>query len=1115
MKKNFMKRSVSLVLSITILFSMMTIGLVSVSALTSEKPATLQEEPSSVGAGDGSLNIDSLCGTGLTAVGGILVNIAQATNCEEFEAVASFLNVWAFGGDPTADTLSRIEDLCNDILSEVKQIDAKLDTYTSTIISELSKQNYGYLCDAMDAKWNKVKDCESKISIALNSYFNYDDFDEKVTTSSENISYFAAVSCYKNGTPDKNGNYFTADDIAEKRSDLFNAFCSIHGGMSSNADTYKKKADILFSDRVVDEIMQQAISDLITCIESAEYADACAKVAYVAYPNLSDQYEFVHDCIDRQFMELCMVEMLYEEYLAMRGEYLEKYYPYDENNPESVAMWNSYNGDNDFNKNTRSDVKELEKLNSQAVDAMITLLNTPLTLNSTGLTLSLGEYVKPEDLTGVVLNNTSYMSKFQNYTSEKPFKGYDRDIYGKYSSNAKTTSKSMPFNKIAVPTKDGVEIYYMTSGSAKDLVQKEYVGWFKDTYIPTCDFYNLTKGTYTDGVNSYTCVTNPQDESNLFNTGSYGLYSSNPSVYLSEYYKGKTDKNIYQIFPNYTVDDDGLYTDIRAYFTALQMNKDNIAFGNSTTKLDSRNDIYENSKSPYYTVFFKNSSNVLNNTLSSSVSGTGSADIYITNEKGEKITSGSKVECGDVITVHFKKTGSDTEFESLQILRYNDASNPNKVTSTETVLERNDFDYLKYDSKTGYYSVTMNMPYSNSKIVLNTTKGHNIDVSDSLNNSTITIHSNDNVFLEGDVITFDYEGKLDHVYLQYNGESHYVGMDYSNRTGLSTGSFTMPNSNVTVNITSDSTSSIFSKDANGNYIISSYDDLSKLSDVMQSYTKNYSEGNYVLTNDIDCNGKKWSPIGTKSTQFNGTFDGQNHSINNLNQNSGLEDGNRQPLFVVLGKDAVVKNLVVTNADVFTAENPVIGSGVIAKQNNGVISNCMVEKSSVQLGNWSYLGGITGFNNGTIENCGVVDTNITRRWGGSTTGTMGGITEFNNGSVKNCYTYNCIFTNGTSENGPIIAYGEDPVNCYYYTTSSINGEYGKSKTVDEFENGQVTYLLNKSSSVDPVWYQNIDNNLTKDIYPTLVNNGSNTVYKVNLSGKTYSNYIDGISKTSTK
>ena len=274
------------------------------------------------------------------------------------------------------------------------------------------------------------------------------------------------------------------------------------------------------------------------------------------------------------------------------------------------------------------------------------------------------------------------------------------------------------------------------------------------------------------------------------------------------------------------------------------------------------------------------------------------------------------------------------------------------------------------------------------------------------------------------------------------------------------------------------------KNENGYFVINNYKDLCTMANRINSSDINYSSANYILEDDIDCtNTNMWVPV----TTFNTTFDGNGHTISNLNAEGGIADGSRHGLFATIGKSGVVKNLTVSNASVFSAESPVQGSGVIAMVNNGKIESCKVKNSSVQLGNWTGLGGISGVNNGTINNCCVIDTNLTRRWGGSSltsNKSIGGITEINNGKVTNCYTYNCKFANGNATSkGGIISSGNAPENCYYFTNSSVSTSFGTSMTKEQFASGEVTYLLNKGvTDCTQVWYQNVNNIKTKDSYP---------------------------------
>ncbi len=314
-------------------------------------------------------------------------------------------------------------------------------------------------------------------------------------------------------------------------------------------------------------------------------------------------------------------------------------------------------------------------------------------------------------------------------------------------------------------------------------------------------------------------------------------------------------------------------------------------------------------------------------------------------------------------------------------------------------------------------------------------------------------------------------------------------------------SYGVPYTNVTIAVETLEVPGALNTDAKGNYVVNDYYDLCQMADMVNSGYSKYVNGDYILKGNANCRFIEWIPIGTEDVQFNGTFDGNGYIISGLNANLGVADGSRHPMFNVLGEEAVVENVYFSEADVFSAETPVKGSGVVCKQNNGIIRDCMISDSSVQLGNWHYLGGVAGLNNGTIENCGVVNTSITRRWGASDTGAMGGITETNNGTVKNCFTYNCTFENGdASKNAPVVSSGNAPENCYFLTNSDVNKTFGTEKSMGKFENGEVTYLLNNGvTDGTQSFYQYLGGNF----YPMLFSVESlTTVYKTE-SG-TYTN-----------
>ena len=239
--------------------------------------------------------------------------------------------------------------------------------------------------------------------------------------------------------------------------------------------------------------------------------------------------------------------------------------------------------------------------------------------------------------------------------------------------------------------------------------------------------------------------------------------------------------------------------------------------------------------------------------------------------------------------------------------------------------------------------------------------------------------------------------------------------------------------------------------------------------------------NAKLMNDIEMNAVQWTPIGT-SDAYNGTFDGQGHTINNLWHNTGVADGGREGLFTLIGSNGVVTNVTLNNATIWgSSPYGLNGTGGIAVRNEGCITNTMVTNSSIQQGAYEYLGGIAGWNKGSITNCAVINSTLTRRWGGANSGTMGGITQTNSGSVTNCYTYGCMFNNGNDLNSAIVAKGTAPVNSYYYTTDNVADAAETARTKEQFASGEVAYLL-QGEQTTQVWGQNIDNGEAVQQYP---------------------------------
>ena len=119
---------------------------------------------------------------------------------------------------------------------------------------------------------------------------------------------------------------------------------------------------------------------------------------------------------------------------------------------------------------------------------------------------------------------------------------------------------------------------------------------------------------------------------------------------------------------------------------------------------------------------------------------------------------------------------------------------------------------------------------------------------------------------------------------------------------------------------------------------------------------------FRLLADLNYSGKTYTPIGTMSSRFQGTFDGHGHSINNVVINQPDQD--YQGLFAVIDDNGTVKNLVLGAGSSITGGYYV---GGIAGFCIGTITGCTVSEDVSISGN-QYVGGIAGYIVGTLSDC---------------------------------------------------------------------------------------------------------------------------------------------------
>ncbi len=170
---------------------------------------------------------------------------------------------------------------------------------------------------------------------------------------------------------------------------------------------------------------------------------------------------------------------------------------------------------------------------------------------------------------------------------------------------------------------------------------------------------------------------------------------------------------------------------------------------------------------------------------------------------------------------------------------------------------------------------------------------------------------------------------------------------------------------------------------------------------------------------VGISGNEWTPIGSESSPYSGTFDGGGHIISGLYINT---DSNYQGLFGYTGSDAEISNLGVSGS-VSVGASSTSGwrcSGIVG-YNKGTITNCY---NAACVEGYAYIGGVAGVNAGTITNC-------------YNTGSMssyyrvGGVVgqNYSYGTLTNCYNIGSV--SEVDYSGGVVGYNEGGTltNCY--------------------------------------------------------------------------------------
>ena len=233
------------------------------------------------------------------------------------------------------------------------------------------------------------------------------------------------------------------------------------------------------------------------------------------------------------------------------------------------------------------------------------------------------------------------------------------------------------------------------------------------------------------------------------------------------------------------------------------------------------------------------------------------------------------------------------------------------------------------------------------------------------------------------------------------------------------------------------------------YQISTPNDINLLRERVNSGT-NYQNKFFKLANDITFDGTEnnFTPIGTKTHSFSGTFDGCGYTVSGI-RFSSTETTQYAGFFGYLNTGGTVKNVVLSNCTFTLSQGDALGG--IVGMNHGAILNCCANSNvNIYAGsdnNSINYGGIVGTNNtgGTVIGC-ISSAKVSKQGYADDNMAFGGIAGHNlAATMKDClYTGNNVNASA-GKGGAISGKSNGTFINNYYTSTNIGGVAGNDMT----------------------------------------------------------------------
>ncbi|MBQ1474067.1 MAG: hypothetical protein IIZ32_02065, partial [Ruminococcus sp.] len=800
MVKRISKRLCAAFLSLCVIVSMATVGMVSGAAAT--------DDSAPVGNAIAEQAVEQMIDDGLRAICMGMDAVGEATGNGDVQKVFSVIEEWAFMSTEEI-AIEELKELCEEILNELKELEEQIASDDAYITSMLADQNLSGAKDNLNNAWQSdVKNYLTNAGVlnALSAYREY--LTDAVNGESEDklrgdldylIKQYALMS-----SSSINTSGYTVDNLKKmmfETNDINKSFITLISNLASALSPHGTAN--------------------ATC---AQYA---AQVAYMAYPFSHQQYTYVHEIVEEQLATIMLVEMAYNEYLYQQGKYLSETY-HDEDEPN--GWYAGYLG-------YQQDFYDEMNRGSDCVNARIEkMLNAKMNADGGGFVmLSLSDYMKPEDAVTTTLRINDYTGSVDVLRdwADKCNGDYDykldaTDNDGTHLSNAQYIGQYVKFKKVMTHSPAGNTVYYILDPEQFKGTEALYVknldhkivfhGLGSDTHTESCDYLNLCRE-MTDGANTFIGITDKECTgfSDLLTTNYFSIRDSKVENYLSGSGKylpdAQTNPNTdggsphnFVLSSDYSLENNMFDTN----YAKIKLVDCERQFPDCKPVADYEMDMEhgQNSVDECYTVFLRNKSGVFSQIAHAEVSNPAAGDIKLTADGVHFFGNGEStmVAAGKELTVKMKSSGG--RMTALKLIRNADSVSGTAQNAEELLLDEAQLAGFTPDAE-GYITAHFTMPYSDAT--------YRLEIDDTV--AYATISSNDGgtaTFEDGSTAQYCKIGEkatvyvapesgyaLHSIYLEDakgNMLSDPVAVDLSKKRhdGEDAYSFTMPAQSVTV-----------------------------------------------------------------------------------------------------------------------------------------------------------------------------------------------------------------------------------------------------------------------------------------------------------------------------